>query len=144
MRQFSWPLGPPFCRFLRAGDGGSALEFALLAPVLCALLLGIVQIGLFLGLAHSLEQISADTGRYAVVGLEAGERRMLADHWVKVEAAGYPLVRQEKIAAATREADGALTVTIAYDASDLPQIPFFGALIGLPRMIQRSATLQIP
>ncbi|KAB0681269.1 TadE/TadG family type IV pilus assembly protein [Aureimonas leprariae] len=131
-------------RLARCRAGGGAVEFAMLAPVLLVLLFGILQGGLLLGIAHSVEQLSADAGRYAATGLDADERQMLAARWLARQAPTYPLIRPGLIAARTTEADGALTVTVDYDASYLPRIPILDAVFRLPTAIERSATLMVP
>ena len=55
-------------RRLYAANGGSAIvELGLLAPLMCALLLGVLQVGLGMHSYNALRGISSDVARYAVV-----------------------------------------------------------------------------
>ena len=55
-------------RRLYAANGGSAIiELGLLAPLMCALLLGVLQVGLGMHSYNALRGISSDVARYAIV-----------------------------------------------------------------------------
>ncbi|GGE17622.1 hypothetical protein GCM10011390_40950 [Aureimonas endophytica] len=129
---------------LSCSRGASAVEFALVVPFLCLILFGIMVVGVFLGLAHSLEQIAADAGRYAVVGLAAEERHRLAEQWVLARADQYPLLAQTRLSASTEEVGNAFTVRVRYDASALPRVPFLDAFFETPKEITRSSTYAVP
>ena len=59
--------------------GSSAVEFALVAPVLFLLFAGIAVFGICLGAAHNLRQIAAEAARASVAGVTDAERANLAD-----------------------------------------------------------------
>ena len=65
-----------------AQAGSAAIEFALVAPVFLAMLLGILVYGLYFGLSHSVEQLAAQAARVSVAGLDDQERETLAEAYL--------------------------------------------------------------
>jgi Flp pilus assembly pilin Flp len=59
-------------RLLRDNAGAAMLEFALLAPAITAMMLGVLQVGMALQNYHALRNISADVARYAMVQFATG------------------------------------------------------------------------
>lgn len=57
-------------QFIRAKDGSAIVEFAMLAPTICALLLGTLQMGIMMHSYNALRGISSDVERYAVVNYQ--------------------------------------------------------------------------
>jgi Flp pilus assembly protein TadG len=51
----------------RSRDGSAAVEFALLAPMMFAMLFGVLQIGVTMRAYNALRSISADVGRQVLV-----------------------------------------------------------------------------
>lgn len=54
------------------GKGAAALEFALLAPAIIAMLLGVLQVGVAMQNYNALRNVSADVARYAMVQYATG------------------------------------------------------------------------
>lgn len=54
-------------RLRRDRAGSTIIEFALLAPVIITLFLGILQVGIWMQSYNALRSIAADTGRYTAV-----------------------------------------------------------------------------
>lgn len=137
-RQFTVPP-------LRDSSGASAIEFALVAPVLIVLAVGILVYGLYFGTAHSVQQLAADAARASVAGLSDTERTSIAQTHVATNAASYPLIAPDKItvAAGPLDADAnQFEVTVEYDASELP---IFGLdqLVPVPSpTIRRTSTIR--
>lgn len=129
--------------FSRCERGSNAVEFALVAPILFLLLLGIVYVSVYLSVGHSLAQLSADASRYAMVGLNKTERRALAQSWVTSPQNRYGFVNPSKLEVATEEVDGALKVSVTYDMTYLPPPPIVGAVINLPTRMERSSTVWV-
>jgi Flp pilus assembly protein TadG len=101
----------------------SAIEFAIVAPILILLLFGMVAYGIYLGASHSIQQIAADAARTAVAGLDESERVSLADSYIDHNVSGYPFIEKSKLALDIGDnPDDAneFVVAIRYDARDLP------------------------
>lgn len=56
-----------FMRMIRDTRGSIAVEFALLGPLMIALMLGVIQIGWGMQSYNSVRQLTAETARYAMV-----------------------------------------------------------------------------
>ena len=131
-------------RFRTCRSGSNAVEFALLAPFLCAFLFAILLLGLYLGIAHSLAQLTADTSRYAMVGRSSAERGELVSRWVARSGGSYPLLQAARLRVTAAEDEGLFTVSASYDASYLP-IPLIAQdLARLPATIVRSSAVFLP
>lgn len=124
-------------------SGASAVEFALILPVLLLLLFGILAYGLYIGTAHSVAQLAADGARSAVGGLTSGERDSLSRSYIAQVAPDFELVHPDQVTVSTRQTGEAFRVTVRYDSSALP-IWNFGLGLVLPsKIIERSATVLV-
>jgi Flp pilus assembly protein TadG len=133
------------CRAFRHCERGSnAVEFALVAPLLCFMLLAMVYLGIYLGTAHSLAQVAADVSRYAMVGRDRTERNVLAQSWMTTSGASYSLVNRNRMTLRTDEADDLMTVSIVYDISYLPIPPLLSQTLDLKGSIVKTAAVHIP
>lgn len=124
IRGFTSPL-------IRNNSGTSAIEFALVAPVLIVLAMGILVYGLYFGTAHSVQQLAADAARASVAGLSDTERTSIVQTHIATNATSYPLLSPDKVTveAGPLEADAdQFEVTVEYDASELP-------IFGLDRLV---------
>ena len=104
--------------FRKDQSGAVAVEFVLIAPILFALLFGIVVMGYFMGLSHSVKQLAAGAARASVAGLDAGERQSLADAYIAGAGQRYPLLVPASVSADVQIASGAaaaITVDVTYD-----------------------------
>ena len=54
-------------RLRRNAAGSTIIEFAILAPVIITLMLGILQVGIWMQSYNALRSVAADTGRYTAV-----------------------------------------------------------------------------
>lgn len=63
-----------FLRILRDCRGVAMVEFAILAPVILGLLLGVLQIGLAMQKYNAMRTASADVARFAMVEYATGNR----------------------------------------------------------------------
>nr|WP_295468683.1 TadE/TadG family type IV pilus assembly protein [Mesorhizobium sp.] len=61
--------------FAGSVDGATAVEFAMIAPVFIAFMLGMTAYGIYFGAAHSVQQLSADAARVALAGVNDTEAR---------------------------------------------------------------------
>jgi hypothetical protein len=55
-------------RFLKRGDGATAVEFTLLAPIFFLIVLGLMEVGLFMYTNVAVESVVARAGREASIG----------------------------------------------------------------------------
>lgn len=130
---------------VRDNNGATAVEFALLAPVLVMVLVGILAYGLYFGAANSVQQLAADAARASIAGLSDSERASIARAHVAKEASTYVLIDPARatVAAAVSSADPNLfQVAVSYDASRMA-IWSFAKLIPLPsKTITRTSVIQ--
>ncbi|MDN5785914.1 TadE/TadG family type IV pilus assembly protein [Pseudorhodobacter sp.] len=96
-----------FDRFRGDHSGAVAIEFMLIAPILFALLLGIITLGYFVGISHSVSQLATGAARVSVTGLDQAERESLAETYLAQAGSRYPLL-----------ATDALTSTVTFDGTD--------------------------
>jgi len=105
-------------KFYHNQSGAVAVEFVFIAPILFALVLGIISLGYFIGVSHSVHQLAAGAARASVVGLNAAERSSLAAAYLSEGHTRYPLLGAETLTSAFTFEDvdsGAITVTVAYN-----------------------------
>lgn len=118
----------------------------MLCPLYLFLVLGMTAYGIYFGASHSVQQISADTARAAVAGLDAAERRQLATRFVERNAGGYVFIDPERLTVDVADsiADGSqFDVTVSYDASELPIWNLMERLSMPGQTIRRSSTIRI-
>jgi Flp pilus assembly protein TadG len=131
--------------FLRSRNGAAAVEFALVAPIFILLFMGMIAYGIYFGAMHSLQQLAADAARISIAGLDVGERERLVTQFLDTHTNGYVFLDRDKLQIEIGDsADGTqFTVTLSYDAGDLP---IWGLLDRLPlpgEIISRSSTIRI-
>lgn len=123
--------------------GSSAVEFALVAPMLLALLFGIVCYGGYYWAAHSVQQLANDSARAAIAGLNPGERDALAQASLTASLAHYPAISPERTSVTVDHGGDLLAVRVAFDASD-SFFYVFGNLIPMPpSTITRKAAIRL-
>ena len=114
-------------------------------PVFLLIVLGILTYGIYLGSAHSVEQLAADAARASVAGLSDSERVQIATQHVTTNAGGYPLLNASKIAveAGASPLDASqFRVMVRFDASDLP-IWIMSGIVPMPdRVIERTSIIK--
>lgn len=111
-------------RYARDQSGAVAVEFVLIAPLLFTLLFGIMILGYFMGVSHSVQQLATGAARASVAGLDTTERAALADSYLSQSSARYPLLSRDATTPAVNmgtsdPADITVTVTYAIDGSVL-------------------------
>lgn len=121
----------------RDGSGSVAIEFALIAPALIAMLLGIFQVGVGMQNYNAMRSISADVARYAVVCYQKQDTACNDDTefetWARRRAAASPYnLDRERLTVDVQAVDpstvaGALekTITLTY------AVPSVMGLVGL-------------
>lgn len=132
--------------FPRNKVGTAAVEFAILAPVFLLLLMGVIAFGIYLGAANAVQQLAADATRTALAGIDAAERQTLATTYIQKNAAKYTLINPAQIETSIDNAasdPSQFTVTISYNAANLP---IWNLFTGLPlpgKTITRASTIRL-
>jgi Flp pilus assembly protein TadG len=128
-------------RFCRSRFGVSAVEFALVAPLLMLVLFGVVCFSLVFSIASGLQQLAAEAARASVAGLSDTERSQLVQNFVAANVSAYPFLVQQRLAVATTSVttpSPAFRVSLTYDLTS--QIGQFSALLPVPlTRVQRTA-----
>lgn len=130
---------------LNCAQGNSAVEFALLVPVLLALFAGITAFGIYLGASHNLKQLASDAARASIAGVSDQERGTLARQRVNTALADGAMFKPGTVdvQVGADPADPTLyTVTLSFDARTLG----FSGLSGLvplpPDLIRSSVSVR--
>ena len=135
--------GKFWARLIEARSGAATVEFAFVGPMMVVMLLGIMSYGGYFWLAHSVQQLANDAARAAVAGLSASERQSLAQSTISSELPNYAFMTASGMVTTVNTQTTAMTVSIAYNAS---QTPFFalGNLVPMPSStITRTATIKL-
>jgi Flp pilus assembly protein TadG len=117
----SWQ-NPVLLRSLRCRRGTSAVEFAIVFPLLLVVLFGILTFGMYFAVLHSVQQLAAEAARAAIGGLSDTERTTLARANVTANVSFYPFIVPSRlvIVSAAMDATGNIfSVQLRYDAADM-------------------------
>lgn len=121
--------------------GSAIIEFALLLPVLAALLFGMLAYGQYFLLAHSVQQLANDAARATVGGLTRDERAQLATDTVSAELPRLKAMPPARVTTRVEENNGLVTVAVLLDAGNVPL--FHLSLVPMPDpMIERRAVIR--
>ncbi len=135
----------PARRLLTAASGASAVEFALVAPILLLLLCGIVGYGYVLGVYHGVQQIASEAARASIPGLTDAERETLARAFVAQNAPAYAFLEPARLRVMTAFSGppaAAFQVAVVYDMSG-SVLHRLGSLVALPApLVERRAVIQ--
>lgn len=126
--------------------GTSAIEFAILAPVMLLLLFGMIAYGIYFGASHSIQQIAADAARTALAGLTPAERSSLASNYIKQNASGYAFINPSDLTISVGDSKAdpdQFNVNITYDAHNLPIWNLLGDMQLPGETISRHSTIRI-
>lgn len=134
-----------FKRLLANRKGAAAIEFAVIAPLFFMCVLTLIAYGIYLSAAHSIQQIAADAARTAIAGLSQEERTRLATDYIRRTTLNQTFINASRMDVTVRDDannTNQFTVTISYDASDLPIWNLF--TFALPgEQIERYATIRV-
>lgn len=131
-----------FRSFRSRREGAAAVEFALVSPILVALLLGIVVYGGWFLMAQSVQALASEGARAAVGGLDANERERLAQAEVAQAVRGLPL-DPANTRVRVAEDGGRLRLVVIYDASRHPLMLLGEVIPRPPAIIERSAVIRV-
>lgn len=130
-------------RFLREGGGGAAVEFALVLPLLIALLMAIVVYAGWFWVAQGVQTLASEAARAAIAGLDDTERLALVEDVVQAQAADIAALDPDLAVVDVQSGDGVIRVSISYDVEGHPVMALAGVLAPAPpRIIQRSASIR--
>ncbi len=132
-------------RLLIDRRAAAAIEFAIVAPLFFMCVLTLIAYGIYLSAAHSIQQIAADAARSAIAGLSQVERKQLATDYIQSSTMNQTFIKTSRMNVSVEDdAKNAnqFTVTVTYDASDLPIWGLF--TFALPAAtIERYATIRV-
>lgn len=107
----------------------SAVEFAILAPLVILLLAGTIAYGLLFSTHISLQQLAAEAARSSIAGLSAAERAAIVEAHIADTLPRYFLIEPERASVAVEiPRPGYTEIVVRYDASDHPAYAFRGLL----------------
>jgi Flp pilus assembly protein TadG len=109
--------------FKSSQGGAAAVEFAIIAPVFILILMTLVAYGIYLSVAHSVQQIAADAARTAVAGITETEREQLVSSYVSSSTLNGAFLDRNKLkvtVAPDPTNSNQFTVSVEYDAQNLP------------------------
>lgn len=122
-------------RLLKCEKGLAALEFALLAPALLALVFGVIVYSIYFTALIGVRQAAAEGARAAVAGLSLSERVTLAEDRAQAVIDNYGSLlggkSQPAITAGAGDTAGTFRVDVRYDMSGSP-IMKYGNFVPLP------------
>ncbi len=104
-------------KFMHDQSGAVAVEFVLIAPILLTLLFGIITVGYFMGVSHSVSQLAAGAARVSVAEFDVQGRDEAATAYLDRAAVNYPLLVQEGVnydVTIESGTDQAITVAVSY------------------------------
>lgn len=146
----------------RVDRGAAAVEFALIVPVLCLLLFGIISYGVMLSFRQSMSQAAAEGARAAAVTLQKGSEQANGRAAVDgaLESFGVTCVGGNLVRSATNVGTCVVTapgpcvpvatgaqcvkITITYDYGKHPLVPSFpGVGVVLPDSLSYSAQARV-
>lgn len=139
----AWRFGR-FARRLTGSQRAAAIvEMAIVLPLLLALAMGILVYGQYFLLAHSVQQAANDGARAAIVGLDAEDRRAIAERAVDRSMGGVESYTPTARAVAVSETTDAVTVAVSFT---VPEDSFLrSAFVPSPgNVITARATFELP
>jgi Flp pilus assembly protein TadG len=121
-------------------SGASAVEFALISPLLLLMLAGIVDYGSYFSTAHGVQQMVNDAARASIAGSTAAERLKLAQGVMDSENDKYAFLSKGAADLSITEGTQVVTVTLNYKP-DSDTFELFPLPPGMPDTITRSASI---
>jgi Flp pilus assembly protein TadG len=111
--------------FLHADHGAAAIEFALVVPLLIAMVFGIISFGYYFAVANSVQQLAAEAARASVTGYTQPARAAAGAQVIDAGGTLFPILSQSRISAAppqflTSDETGmsGIRVDVSYDLAD--------------------------
>jgi len=126
--------------------GTSAVEFAMIAPVLLLMIWGMIAYGIYFSAAHSLQQMAANAARHTVAGLDEDERKDLAQLFIDQNFPESGMFQRDHLEIGvfdTPDVDNQFEVVLTYDASALPIWDVFAPLPLPSKTIKRHSVIRV-
>ncbi len=122
-----------FRLFILCRSGASAVEFALISPVLVFILCATIGYGLLFSTAISVNQLGADITRATIGGLTLAEKQTLATTHLEVASSDYFLLEADQVKVDVSYDDAAekTIVHVIYDPKNHP-IRLFEGILPIP------------
>jgi Flp pilus assembly protein TadG len=121
--------------FLRCQEGLAAVEFALVAPILVLVLLGVMEFGIFAWNRHSLEFAVEETARSVMTKTAVTDGEVAAD--IKARVSGIP---PESLATEVVQETVGVTKFVTLNISYTYNFFLLGNLVGLEPVVLHSKT----
>lgn len=122
--------------------GVAAIEFAMVAPLLIFLMMGIIVYGGWFWMAHTVQALASESARSAIAGLDASERELLAKNLVTAQAPDLGLDPKLISTLVVSTADR-FEVEIVYDTRKHPLMALAVIMPKPPAMISRTAVVRL-
>jgi len=121
------------------------MEFALIAPVLVVMVLGLVAFGIFFMYCQTLQELTASAARASVVGLSAAERSSLVQQFVAQSISSSGILNASDLSVQTSTSGSPATdytVTATYNLKDTA-LPLLASIVPVQFSgITRSSTIE--
>ncbi|WP_406852312.1 TadE/TadG family type IV pilus assembly protein [Brevundimonas sp. BH3] len=126
----------------RERRGSIAVEFALIAPILLFMMIGMIVYGGWFWLAHSVQSLAYESARASLGGLDAAERRQLALDFVSTRGnqMGVPVSANDVVVLSDGQV---VAVKIDYDISNHPIMALRSLTVPPPQTIKREAVVRL-
>ncbi len=138
-------LGQRLRCWARCRRGSSAVEFALVTPMLLLLFAGIAAFGICLGATHNLRLVAAEAARASIAGVTDSERATLARDSVTRSLSGGAMFRPNAVIVqiGPDPANADITVvTLTLDATTLGVGVFARLLPQLPNVLSTTVSVR--
>lgn len=129
-------------RVSRDRRGVAAIEFAMVAPLLILMMLGMVVYGGWFWMAHSVQSLASEGARAAIAGLDPLERDALARSFVVAQVEDLGL-QPQRASIEVESTAAVIRVNVAYDISDHPLMALSAIVPSPPRIIRRTAVVRL-
>lgn len=117
----------------RDRSGSTIIEFAILAPAIVTLFLGILQVGIWMQSYNALRSIAADAGRYTAVQYQKGNNisNIAMATWARDRAIDHYLFKSDLIStdvtdAANQQITGVTEKTLTLNYTYKSYLPIIG------------------
>lgn len=104
--------------YMKDENGATALEFALVLPLLLSILFGIIAFGQYFAIANSLQQFAAEAARYSVSEPFLTDREARATAFLHSPGGRFSFLNGDKITSTITMVEGvipAIQITLVYD-----------------------------